>query len=149
MSDQTVPEQVVALLTGRPVPGVEEQALPFLTVDEAGFPHVALLSRAEARADRQRVLVAVASRRTRGNLVRTGRATLIGIAGDTAHYLKLHVARTVEAEGLLGCDLRPVEHVADSAGIALSPIGYLPTHALAEAESWQATAALLDRLAAD
>jgi hypothetical protein len=149
MSDQPVPEQVVALLTGSPAPGVEEQALPFLTVDEAGFPHVALLSRAEARADARRVVVAVASRRTRGNLLRTGRATLIGVAGDTAHYLKLEVVRTLEVDGLLGCDLRPVEHVADSAGMPLSPIGYRPTQALAEAESWQATAALLDRLAAD
>jgi hypothetical protein len=93
--------------------------------------------------------VAVASRRTRANLVRTGRATLVAVGGDTAHYLKLRVLRTVEAGGLLGCDLRPVEHVADSVGLALSPIGYRPTEALAEAEFWRASAAVLDGLAGD
>lgn len=136
------------MLTGVPVPGMEEQALPFLTVDDAGFPHVALLSRAEARADAERVLVVVASRRTRANLARTGRATLVAIGGDTAHYLKLRVLRTVEADGLLGCDLRPVQHVADSVGLTLTPIGYRPTEALREAESWRVSAALLDRLVA-
>ena len=35
------------MLEGAPVVGAREQAFPFITVDAGGFPHPALLSRAE------------------------------------------------------------------------------------------------------
>ena len=43
----TVPPELVAMLEGAPVVGAREQAFPFITVDAGGFPHPALLSRAE------------------------------------------------------------------------------------------------------
>ena len=43
----TVPRELVAMLEGAPVVGAREQAFPFITVDAGGFPHPALLSRAE------------------------------------------------------------------------------------------------------
>lgn len=146
---EAVPEAVTSLLAGRPEPGRDDQAFVFLTVDAVGFPHVALLSRAELDVSPagDAVLAVVASRRTRQNLERDGRATLVAVSGDTAHYLKLELVRSLEGSGQLGCVLRPVEHVADSLGIPLSPLGYLPTRELAELETWQQSAALLAQLA--
>ena len=83
----SVPAGLARLLAGRPAIGAREQAFPFLTVDEGGFPHVALLSRAEVGVspDGSEVLAVVAGRRTRANLERDRRAGLIAVGGTTAH----------------------------------------------------------------
>jgi hypothetical protein len=143
-----LPEELARLLAGRPVPGGREQAFPFLTVDEAGYPHVALLSRAELGVGpaQATVLAVVASRRTRQNLARDRRASLIAISGTTAHYAKLRVVRTVEAGGLLGCELEVAEHKADSIGIPLSPVRFTATAELAAAENWELSEAVLRTL---
>ena len=56
----TVPAALAGLLHGRPAVGAREQAFVFLTVDQAGFPYAALLSRAELAVspDRREVLAA-------------------------------------------------------------------------------------------
>src|SRR5437588_12938945 len=96
-----VPAGVAQLLSGRPLVGAQEQAFPFLTVDDEGFPHVALLSRAEMELGRGgiEILAAIASPGTRDNVLRGGRAAFIAIGGTTAHYTKLALKRTLEAEG--------------------------------------------------
>ena len=131
-----IPDVVVAVLDGTPRPGVAEQALPFLTVDDAGFPHVCLLSRAEVEADAGEVRVAVASTRTRANLERDGRACLVVVETTNAHYLKLRVVRAVEHDGRFGAALELVEHRPDSLGIPLEPMGFTPSDALRELEHW-------------
>lgn len=140
---ELIPDQVVAALAGTPVPGVPEQALPLLTVDDAGFPHVCLLSRAEVEADADEVRVAVASTRTRANLERDGRACLLVVETTNAHYLKLRVTRALVNEGRLGAALELVEHRPDSLGIPLDPIRFTPTEALAQLEHWDLSARTL------
>src|ERR1044072_1114798 len=89
----SVPVELALLLEGWPRPEQDEQAFPFVTVDEDGFPHVMLLCTAElvATPDRSALLVAVASLNARANLARRGVATLIAADGAAAHYAKLRV----------------------------------------------------------
>jgi hypothetical protein len=145
----TVPGELARLLTGRPDIGAAEQAFPFLTVDEAGFPHAALLSRAEVDVtpDGGAVLAVIASRRTRANITRDEHAGLIAVAGTTAHYVKLSVLRAIETPAAIGCVMRVTEHKADSLGIPLSPIGFVTTPEIAHLEDWDASQQLLSRLA--
>src|SRR5258708_5426608 len=134
----TVPGELARLLTGRPDIGAAEQAFPFLTVDEAGFPHAALLSRAEVDVtpDGSAALAVIASRRTRANITRDGHAGLIAVAGTTAHYVKLSVLRAIETPAAIGCVMRVTEHKADSLGIPLSPIRFVTTPEIAHLEDW-------------
>jgi hypothetical protein len=122
--------------------------VPVLTVDEAGFPHAALLSRAEldVSPDRSAVLAVVASTRTRANLARDGRATLIAVGGTTAHYAKLRVTGSITGTGALGCRLAVAEHTADSLGIPLSPVGFTATAGIGQLERWPDSRSLLARL---
>jgi hypothetical protein len=145
----TVPADLASLLAGRPDVGTAEQAFPFLTVDEAGFPHVALLSRAEidVTSDGSDVLAVIASGRTRANLGRDGHAGLIAIGGTVAHYAKLSLVRTIDTPAALGCVLRVTEHKADSLGIPLSPIGFVTTAEIARMEDWAASERLMRQLA--
>ena len=131
MGRVNVPEELAALLAGWPEPGRAEQAFPFLTVDEAGFPHAALLSRAEldVSADRSAVLAVVASTRTRAHLERDGRATLIAVGGTTAH-----------------CRLAVAGYKADSLGIPLSSAGFTATAEIGRLERWPDSRRLLARL---
>src|SRR5262245_49186078 len=144
-----VPDQLAELLEGAPEVDADEQAFPFLTVDDQGFPHVALLSRSEldVQPGRAEVLAAVGSPRTRANLRRDGRAGLVAVGGTVAHYAKLRVTRSLELDGLLGCALEVVEHKGDSLGIPLQPIGFRTSAEVARAERWEASARLLRALA--
>jgi len=145
----TVPEELAELLEGTPDVDAHEQAFPFLTVDEHGFPHVALLSRSELDVGpgRAEVLVAVGSPRTRANLRRDGRAGLVAVAGTVAHYAKLRVVRSIEVQGLLGCALAVVEHKGDSLGVPLEPIGFRTSAEIARLERWEVSARVLRALA--
>jgi hypothetical protein len=140
---------LVDLLTGRPGTDSDEQAFPFLTTDPAGYPHIALLSRAELdiSTSHNEVLAAIASTRTTAHLRSTGRATLIAIGGTKAHYVKLRLVQTLEENRLLGCILQPVDHIIDSLGIPLTPIGFHTSEELAEMEAWHRSSSLLTRLA--
>lgn len=129
--------------------GRREQAFPFLTVDEGGFPHVALLSRAEIEisTDASEILAVVASERTRANLCRDGRAGLIAVNGTVASYVKLRVVRTLDAGQALGCAMTIAEYKADSLGIPLRPVSFVTTAEIAQMESWDASERLLRDLA--
>jgi hypothetical protein len=142
---RALPETVAALLRGGGMRvGSPAQAFPFLTVDEAGWPHVALLSATELSVgDDGSLLAAMAAPTTRSNLVRTGRASLVAVEGATAHTVKLVVRRTLEAEGLLGAVLDVASHKADSVGVDLSPIAYVPTEELGRLEHWDRSARVL------
>jgi hypothetical protein len=146
-----VPVALARLLAGRPVPGRPEQAFPFLTVDAAGFPHVALLSRAELDVSRDggAVLAVLASRRSRANLRRTGQATLVAVGGTTAHYAKLRLAHAIEQHDRLACRLELADYQADTLGIELSAICYEASGALAELERWDISDRLMQSLDPD
>ena len=137
----TVPDVLVALLAGSPVVGERDQAFPFVTVDDEGFPHPALLSKAEMEVgpDAADLRAAVRSRRTRANLERTGHAALIAVEGRTAHYVKLRVVRATVVHDLLACVFAVVEHKPDSLGIPLEPVTYEMTAEIARVERWDQT----------
>jgi hypothetical protein len=146
---QGIPEAALAILRTRPQPGAPfDQAVPLLTVDGAGFPHVALLSRAQLRAGRDpaELLVAVWSPGTRANLLARRRATVVLVSGQTAFYLKLTVVGTVEHAQRLGAVLRVAGCTTDSAGVDLSPLGFRFSAELAEREGWAADTEVLDLL---
>lgn len=145
----SIPAELVGLLSGRPDVGRREQAFPFLTVDENGFPHVALLSRAEIEVstDTAEILAVVTSVRTRANLRQDGRAGLIAVNGTVASYAKLRVARMLDAGNALGCALVITEYKADSLGIPMEPISFVTTAEIAQMESWDASERLLRELA--
>jgi hypothetical protein len=144
----TVPAAVAELLRGFPDVGSDEQAFPFLTVDDRGYPHVALLSRSEMDVSPvgDEVLAVIASPRTCANLRRDGRAGLIAVGGESAHYLKLHVVRTDEVDGLMGWALEVDEHKEDTLGIPLVPMGFPATAEVAQMEHWEASAEVLRQL---
>jgi hypothetical protein len=143
-----VPEDVARLLRGTPPLDADEQAFPFLTVDENGYPHTALLSRAEIEpASGGRALLAVvAAPGTRANLERHPHAALLAVHGTVCHHLKLRMVRSLTVEHVLGCEFIAVQHKRDSLGIPLSPLGFRTTAHLAELEHWRLSAAVLARL---
>lgn len=152
MVDMTIalPEPVAILLRAGVQVGEPAQAFPLLTVDAAGHPHVALLSARELDvAGDGAVHAALASPTTRANLSRDGRATVLAIEGTTAHTVKLQVRRTLELEGVMGVVFDTVSHKADSIGIDLSPVSFVPTEDLGRLEHWDRTARVLAELVAD
>jgi hypothetical protein len=137
----TVPAELVAMLAGAPEVGAREQAFPFVTVDADGFPHPALLSKAELEVgpNAAGLRAALRSRRTRGNLERSGHAALIAVEGRTAHYVKLRLVRSQVMHDLLACVFEVAEHKPDSLGIPLTPVTYEVTADIARAERWDET----------
>lgn len=142
-----MPAELALLLETWPRPDRDEQAFPFVTVDENGFPHVMLLCTAEllATPDRTALLVALASRTARANLARNRMATLIAADGIAAHYTKLRVLDTEEHDGFAVFTCHVVEYKRDSLGIPLRPMDFHATREVAESERWAGTRAALTR----
>ncbi|AXK88882.1 hypothetical protein SAMN05421776_105324 [Nocardia farcinica] len=144
----SVPEEVAVLVRGRPEIGAREQAFPFLSVDADGFPHSALLSRAELEPtpDGAALLAVIASTRTRANVVRTGTAALLATAGSVCHHLKLELVAAVTEKDLLGGVFITTGHKRDDIGVPMLPLSFRPTSELAEVEDWRRGAAMFARL---
>jgi hypothetical protein len=141
----SVPAELALLLEPWPRPEQDEQAFPFVTIDEDGFPHVMLLCTAELLAtnDRGAILVAVASANARANLARSGVATLIAADGAAAHYAKLRVADTEEFDHFTVYTCLLAHYKRDSLGIPLRPMDFHATKEVAESERWATTRAAL------
>jgi hypothetical protein len=147
--DEQLPGAVRALLAAEPSPEAAfDLAIPLLTADAGGYPHVALLSRDQLRVSPggQELLAAVTGTRTRANLLNNRRATVILVSGQTAYYLKLDVAATIEHAGRLGAVLRLARCISDSAGVDLTPMGFRQSADLAAREGWDDDARVLDLL---
>jgi hypothetical protein len=143
----SVPSELALLLETWPRPDQDEQAFPFVTVDEDGFPHVMLLCTAELLAtdDRGALLVAVASATARANLARQGIATLIAADGAAAHYAKLRVRETEEHDHFAVYTCQLAHYKRDSLGIPIRPMDFHATREIAENERWAGTQAALTR----
>jgi hypothetical protein len=141
----SVPAELALLLETWPRPEQDEQAFPFVTVDEDGFPHVMLLCTAEllATTDRSAILVAVASANARANLARSGQATLIAADGAAAHYAKLRVQDAVDHGRFTVYTCQLAHYKRDSLGIPLRPMDFHATKEVAENEKWASTRAAL------
>lgn len=142
-----VPVELALLLETWPQPNRDEQAFPFVTIDENGFPHVMMLCTAEllATPERDAILVAIASRTAQANIARTPLATLIAADGDAAHYTKLRVHDTTRHEGFVVYTCHVAHHKRDSLGIPLRPMDFRATEEVAENERWTNTRAVLTR----
>lgn len=142
----TVAPEIVAVLAGWPEVGSWEPIFPLLTVDELGFPHVCLLSRAELYANEHHVYAVLASPTTVNNLNRRPVATLLVILYDSAHYLKMRAVHASEPAPA-AVIFEVVSSVRDSLAIPLRPPQYLVTSSLPVAEAWAQSAELLASLA--
>lgn len=142
-----MPAEIVRALKGRPAAGDWDPIFPLLTVDDAGFPHVCLLGRAELEADADRIYAVVSSTTTSANLLRSRRATLMMIGDLEAIYCKVEVDGEPTIAGrLLGVSLTVTSVKVDGIQIAMRPAQFQVTEFLAQHESWKESAALLARL---
>lgn len=141
-----LPTAVVDALAGLPVVGELDQAFVLLTAGREGPIDVCLLSRTEVRTQEDRVLVVTRSGKARRNLEETGRATLVAVVGDEAHYLALALRRRLEEDGALAAELQVERSLCDSLGVELQPLRFRVEARLEVEERWERTTALLDRM---
>ncbi len=137
-----IPPEVIAALDGTAEPGRREAMSMLLTVDADGVPDVCLLSRTELDADPDELRVVITGRKARANLARGSRATLVVFAGAFT-YLALRHTGTVDERGFR---FEVTRVLRDDIGVPVQPATYLVEPGLAEAESWDQTAALLQRM---
>ena len=148
MSDQ-IPTAIVDGLAGFPQIDVLDIIIPLLTVDDAGFPHVCLLSRAELSADENHVYAVVSSTVSKANLVRERRATIALITPKAAYYCKLDVDFLERDDYLLGVVFSYSSMKVDGdESFHMQPPQYLPTREISESEHWNKSRPFLERLQA-
>ena len=101
-----VPDDIRAVLDGSDLARREGATILLLTTDEAGWPHMAMLSVGEVVATDPRTLRAALWLRstTTKNLDRTGRATLALVANGSGYYLRVSAHRGADLD--LGADGR-------------------------------------------
>ena len=144
-----IPTSIVEALIGYPEAGVSDVIIPLITVGEAGYPHVCLLSRAELNADTNHIYAVVASTVSRANIWRDRRATLIIFTVSTAYYCKLDAAVLRDDGDLLGVvfAILLIKEDGDESFHMEAP-RYLPTDAIALKEHWARSRSLLRELLA-
>lgn len=142
-----IPNSIVEALIGYPEVGVSDAMIPLLTVDEAGYPHICLLSRAELDADTNHIYGVVASRVSKSNILRDRRATLIVFTVGAAYYAKLDAALIKEEGHLLGVvfTLHSIKKDGDESFHMEAP-RYLPTNEIALMEHWARSRSFLREL---
>lgn len=145
-----VPETLAALIHPAAPDRQLDQAFPLLTVDAAGYPHVALLASAQlgVNAAGSVLLASVAGTNTRANLARDRRATLLAVDGAALHVAKIDVVGTVETDDRAGFALAVASYRLDTAGTALHPMLFARSDELMAAERWDRDSDVLDRLRA-
>lgn len=138
---------VISLLTGAVADGTSEAVCPLLTVDLDGLSRVCLLSRSEIFADENTVACVFRSRRTKGNLQRDGRATLIVVGETSAFYCRLVARRSLSDEtGALAVEFSAEAEEEDTLNIPLHPMTFTVTPELRLEERWERDRLLLRRL---
>jgi hypothetical protein len=142
-----IPTSIVDALIGYPEVGVSDVMIPLLTVDETGYPHVCLLSRAELDADTNHIYAVVASPVSKSNILRDRRATLIVFTVRAAYYSKLDAALIKEDGHLLGVvfSLHSIKEDGDESFHMEAP-RYLPTDEIASMEHWARSRSFLREL---
>jgi hypothetical protein len=143
-----VPDTLAALIRPAAPDQPMDQAFPLLTVDAAGYPHVALLASTQLGVDDPLTLLlaSVAGTTTRANLSRDRRATLLAVDGIALHIAKLDVVFIAETDDRAGFALRVVAYRLDSAGTALHPMMFARSDELVAAERWDKDTEVLARL---
>ena len=131
-----VPKEVADLLRGRPQPGHHEQAFPIVRLDDGCYPtwRCWRVPERDVAPGDMAVLAVIGSQRTRANLARTTKATLIATGATSAYYLELRLVRSIEEEGAMGCFFEGVDFKEDSVGIPLNAMGFEATDDIARME---------------
>lgn len=142
-----LPEEVREVVDGLPAVGQLDQAFSLLTVDPDGVVDVCLLSRTEVATAGTRLRFVVGSSKARRNLRASGRATLVAVSGDAAHYLALQLVRSLEEDGAMAAELDVVRSLRDDLGVELLPMRFRVDEKLRMIERWDRTGELLERLA--
>jgi hypothetical protein len=140
-----------AAVRGIPEPGTWDPIFTLFTVDDDGFPHPFLLSRAslDAAGSTLRVVLASGSR-TVGYLRRRPRATLIFIDGEISYSCECEASGFRDTgHGLTGVAMTVSAVRQDTLGIPLRPASFWVTETIAAREAWARSAALLAEMAAD
>jgi hypothetical protein len=94
-----LPPDLLDRLSGRDLRPHAAKVIPLLTVDERGWPHVALLSYLEVAAKdaRHLRLATFQDSTTSANMRRSGKATLVIVDQRVACYIKVTVAELAPA----------------------------------------------------
>lgn len=142
-----VPPEVRDAVDGVPELDTLEPVLTLLTVDSEGRVDVCLLSRTEVEATQRSVRLVVAGRKARRNLRATGRATVVVVADDAAHYLALRARRVIEEDDAMAAELEVERYLRDGLDVELHPMRFLVDGRLVVEERWDQTRRLLARLA--
>lgn len=141
---EAVPSVVVKMLTDYPELDISEIMIPFLTVDDAGYPNVCLLSRAQLDADSAHIYAVVSGSGTKANILRDRRATLVVFTTDVVYYCKLDAASVEEKHGLVCTIFTVASTKIDGDGsVPMVPPSYIPTDEIATFENWVDSRAIL------
>lgn len=141
-----IPDQALFAMSGdRDVLHAEHQAFPLLTVDDEGYPHVCLLASEQfvVEPSGEHIAVSIAGRGTAANLKARGKATLVAVEGQVAHYVKCRVVDAEVVEGREGFMLEVHGYKADSAGVDLRSLAFRFSAQLAIEERWSRDRAVL------
>jgi hypothetical protein len=128
---RALPGTVLARLSGRELEAVADQVIVACTVDERGFPHVALLSYFEVVAiDEGTLRIAIyGDSRSTANLRREKKLTLILVDAHVAYYIKgtseVLVPAMRSAAYNAKVNVQIVEILADEANPELEPGAYI------------------------
>lgn len=127
----TLPDALVARLSGRDLAAVADQVILLCTVDPRGFPHLALLSYFEIAATGPSTIrmATYGDSSTTANARREKRVTLMVVAERVAYYIKgtVHeLATTMKASPYNAkLEVRIVDVLADEANPELEPGAYI------------------------
>ena len=145
-----LPESLVAAIAGMPnSDGEWDSAFELLTVDEDGFPHVCLLSRAECKVVGEYLCLVVRSTTTNRNLVAKRKAGFVATDGAGATYVKLRVGIVVEGtdENAKAFALECVWQKRDEMPeVPMRPLEFWASARVREVEQWDASLDLLETL---
>lgn len=139
-----IPDSVIQAVSGRPVVGEWEPIFQLLTTDEAGWPRICLLSRAETVVRAGSLVVVVSSSSVKANLQRDGRGTLCVYTSDSLVHCVADFSQTAEKDSWARYDGTMRALRIDSLNIPLSPPRFLATAEIGALENWEACAELLE-----
>jgi hypothetical protein len=144
----SVPE-LAAAVRGAPQAGGWDQIFTVAVVDDDGFPHTCLLSRASLGVDGTTLRMVLASAsRTLAYLRRRPRATVAFIEGEISYACACEVVAFHDGgHGLTGVATTLTKVRRDTLGIPLTAASFQVTDALAAREAWERSAALLAEMA--
>ncbi len=146
-----LPPELCELLDGEDLEAKVGETFSLLTVDEDGWPNVALLSVGEvlARSPIEVGLALWSGTATTRSVERDGRATLSCVVGPTAYNVRLDARPRASEERLtfFDCDVRAVEADVVDYAVLESGLRFRLVDPAAAVERWRRTVEAIRRRA--